>query len=268
MKKEFKSLDNQLALLKARGLTINNEQKAKRYLLTNNYYSIINGYGKYFQNKPDHYISGVSFDEVSSLYFFENEIKKAVFKAILQIEHHIKSIVAYRFAEMHPKQTYAYLSPASYNQQQKRLIDAYSVISKFSIILKRNITDKKSSIYHYIKNYHDVPIWVMMEYLDFGGLYYFMNVLPDSLLNKIAADFTPFFNESNPNHKISIEFTPEIMLKFMKNIHETRNVCAHNRRLLDFKCHADSPYFSPLHSKYGVSKDEYRTSFYTTFITM
>ena len=36
--KEFKTIDEQIELLKIRGLVINDEQAAKLYLLTNNYY--------------------------------------------------------------------------------------------------------------------------------------------------------------------------------------------------------------------------------------
>lgn len=268
MQKEFKTLDEQIELLKKRGLTIPNERRAKRYLLTNNYYNIINGYGKYFQDKPDHYLPGASFDEVSSLYLFEEEIKKTIFNAILQIEHHVKSVIAYRFAEQHPNQSYAFLEPKSYNQNEQKLISAYNTISKFSLILKTNANKPSSSIHHYISKYKGIPIWVLMDYLDFGSLYYFISVLPDKMLNKAAADFVPFINENIPGNHPGIEFTPEIMVKFLKNIHETRNICAHNNRLLDFKCRSDSPYYRPLHKKYNISRKDHRRDFYSTFISM
>jgi abortive infection bacteriophage resistance protein len=268
MQKEFKALDEQIELLKKRGLSIPDERRAKRYLLTNNYYSIINGYGKYFQDRPDHYVSGASFDEVINLYFFEEEIKKAVFNAILQIEHHVKSVVAYRFAEQHPNQNYAFLDPKSYNQQEQKLLLAYNTISKFSLILKKSANSPNSSIHHYVSKYKGIPIWVLMDYLDFGSLYYFTRVLPDNVLNKVAADLVPFINENIPGTYPAVEFTPEIMLKFLKNIHETRNICAHNNRLLDFKCRSDSPYYGPLHKKYDISRKDHRTSFYSTFISM
>lgn len=137
MQKKFKTLNEQIELLKKRGLTIPDEKRVTRYLLTNNYYNIINGYCKYFQDKPDHYLPGTSFDEVINLYFFEEEIKEAVFNAILQIEHHVKSVVAYRFAEQYPNQNYAFLDPKSYNQQGQKLLLAYNTISKFSLILKK-----------------------------------------------------------------------------------------------------------------------------------
>lgn len=37
LQKQFKTLDEQILLLQERGLTIPNVEKAKRYLLTNNY---------------------------------------------------------------------------------------------------------------------------------------------------------------------------------------------------------------------------------------
>ena len=38
--KEFKSIDEQLEILKSRGLTVHNEENAKSFLLQNNYYRI------------------------------------------------------------------------------------------------------------------------------------------------------------------------------------------------------------------------------------
>lgn len=55
--KKFSSIEEQIELLKKRGLNIPDEDKAARYLLTNNYYNIINGYSKYFQESEDTYIA-------------------------------------------------------------------------------------------------------------------------------------------------------------------------------------------------------------------
>lgn len=46
--KEFKTIDEQIELLKSRGLTFENEKFAKNMLLQNNYYNIINGYKELF----------------------------------------------------------------------------------------------------------------------------------------------------------------------------------------------------------------------------
>lgn len=46
--KEFKTIDQQIEILLDRGLIIDDINKAKEYLLTQNYYNIINGYGNFF----------------------------------------------------------------------------------------------------------------------------------------------------------------------------------------------------------------------------
>ena len=48
MEKEFKTLDEQIEILKSRGMDIQDEEDTRKYLLSNNYYNIINGYSKPF----------------------------------------------------------------------------------------------------------------------------------------------------------------------------------------------------------------------------
>lgn len=73
--KSFSSLDKQLEILRSRGLSIKDSDKAIKYLLTNNYYNVINTYSKYFQISPDVFIEGVDFDEITQLKLFDKEIK-------------------------------------------------------------------------------------------------------------------------------------------------------------------------------------------------
>ncbi|RHK03111.1 Abi family protein [Enterococcus casseliflavus] len=95
--KNFEYLHGQIAILNSRGLIVPNYKRAKQYLLTNNYYNIINGYSKYFMNGQNTYIPGATFDEITHLYYFDKEIKYTLFRAITEAENHIKSILAYRF---------------------------------------------------------------------------------------------------------------------------------------------------------------------------
>lgn len=45
--KVFKTIDEQITILKQRGLIIDDEEHAKKYLLSQNYYNLINGYAKF-----------------------------------------------------------------------------------------------------------------------------------------------------------------------------------------------------------------------------
>lgn len=46
--KEFKTIDEQLEILKSRGLCFSTDESTKRYLEKENYYNIINGYKDLF----------------------------------------------------------------------------------------------------------------------------------------------------------------------------------------------------------------------------
>ena len=48
MSKPFKTLDEQISILKSRGLIIPDEEAAKLSLLCNNYYNVINYYSKLY----------------------------------------------------------------------------------------------------------------------------------------------------------------------------------------------------------------------------
>ena len=59
--KAFKTIDEQLDLLRSRGLTIDDESKAKQFLLYNNYYRII-GYS-FTLRSNDRFFDSASFQQ-------------------------------------------------------------------------------------------------------------------------------------------------------------------------------------------------------------
>lgn len=91
--KPFLSINQQIKLLEDRGLLIKDIEQAKKYLLTQNYYNIINGYGKFFPRKNEQYTNGSTFDEITHLFVFEREVKHAFFEAIIAMETHLKAIL-------------------------------------------------------------------------------------------------------------------------------------------------------------------------------
>ena len=263
--KPFKTIDEQIKLLQSRGLIITDVNYARNYLLSNNYYNIINGYSKYFPRDGEQYINNTTFEEVSRLYLFDKEIKQSFFRAIITVESHLKAIFAHRFAEMYPGIPYAYLNINCYDPQNS--LSVISTISKVSGIINRynSQRQRQSSIYHYIHTYNDLPIWVLVNYLDFGEVRFMLNASTKQLQNKVAKDMQAFITQHIPNAGI---FPLETMISFLTNINEVRNICAHNNRLLDFKCHQDSKYWRPLHAKYNISSNLKRDDVYSVFLSM
>lgn len=257
--KEFKTLDDQIALLRSRGLVIRDEKKVRLWLLTNNYYNIINGYSKYFPRNGENYTAGTTFDEVWHLYIFDKEIKKAFLEAILNAEAHLKAVVAYRFAEKF-QSPYAYLNPQCYDQT--KIASALSVIATLSQSIRKYSQEKDTSIFHYAHIHHDVPIWVLVNYMDFGSLRYMISDIQPDLQNAVAKDMMDFVKLWIPSVD---KFPPEIMISFLGNINAVRNICAHNNRLLGFSCYQNCRRWAPLHDSYHI--DNMR-SVYSVFITL
>ena len=261
--KPFKTIDEQIQLLRNRKLIIDNENYAKDYLLSNNYYNIINGYSKYFPLEGENYKNGTTFEEVESLYRFDRDLKQAFFKAILSVELHLKSIFAYHFGESYGRKPYSYLNIECYDQN--KTLSVISTIARLAQIINRQQKYQNTSIHHYVNNHHDVPIWVLVNYLDFGEIRSMIDSAVLSLQNKVAKDMQKFAKRNLSKAGI---FPPEIMMSFIENINEVRNVCAHNNRLLGFQCKSDSKYWADLHKKYNIPADTQRRNVFSVFISM
>lgn len=262
--KPFKTVDQQLEILADRGLYIKDIPKSKKYLLSNNYYNIVNGYGKFFQTDQDKFVDGATFDELSALYTFDKDIKRSILQAILTAEHHIKSITAHRFSEENSDARYAYLNSSSYAED--KILEVGTVISKLARIINFNKKFQDNPINHYVNQHNDVPIWVLTDFLEFGDLRMIIENLPTSIQNNIAKDLVSFLKTGNPN--FNGVFPPETMISFLKNINQTRNICAHNNRLLNYNCYANSVYFSPIHNDTGLQDDNSRKSVYSTIVSL
>ncbi|WP_369024807.1 Abi family protein [Mycoplasma capricolum] len=100
--KEFKTFQEQIEILKSRGLIITNEQKAIEILKQENYYNIVNGYKDLFlkkslDNNQDIFIENTNFDELYSLFLFDRELRSILLKYILIFERDFKTTIAYNF---------------------------------------------------------------------------------------------------------------------------------------------------------------------------
>lgn len=254
--------------LSSRGLTIGDYKVAKQYLYTNNYYNVINGYSKYFiDSNTSLYYKDSNFDEITHLYFFDSEIKSTLLKSIIQAENHLKYITAHKFAKYTKGERYPYLNVKNYNPDN--ILYVGDVISNFSTIIKKH--NKKDApnynnpIKHYVRKHDDVPIWVIIEYLDMGGLYYFIRNLPTSLVNEISKSMLSFLSDHT---KITCPLTPETLLSFVDNLRQVRNVCAHGNRLINFQTKQNIKFYSNVFDDYSIRKSDERKKVFHIFIIL
>lgn len=263
--KPFKTIDEQCSLLTSRGLSFTDINKAKQYLLNNNYYNVINCYAKFFMDSQDKFLKGTNFDEITHIHYFDKELKNTLFKYILEAEKHLKSILSYRFSEAYKNTDYAYLKATNFNS--KDILQVTLLISNLSKIISSKMKEKKdNAIKHYIKNHSVVPFWVLVNYMSFGQLVKFYKYLNTSLQNTIAKDFSVFLNENLDINNVKL--TSSQLLSYLENVVELRNVVAHNNRILGYSCRNNTIYLKELHSKYNINANSPRQDVFNVFISM
>lgn len=223
--KEFKTYQEQIELLKASGLKIDDEQFALQKLKEDNYYSIINGYKDLFLDSSDKnkYQSGATFVEIYALFEFDRNIKSILLKNILAVENILRTLIAYNFSNKYGNDNYLKIdnfetlktSGCSKKTYQERIEQIQKLICNMQMDISNNIK-KKPYINHYVLNYGFVPLWVLVNAISLGRLSQFYSLMDQSVRVKVSMHWNVIENDLN---------------QFIKNLSYFRNLCAHDERL-------------------------------------
>lgn len=175
--KTFKSLEEQIYILKEKGLVIENEKYAEEVLLRENYF-FLNGYRHLFMKAKDKskYISGTKFEEVYSLFLFDRRLRNILFKNILIIENNIKSIISYQLSKKYGYREKEYLKISNFNTSFEYKKQVNDVIGKMKRQIKTNAASHAATR-HYVYNYGYIPLWVLVKVLSFGIVVELFSVL-------------------------------------------------------------------------------------------
>ena len=122
IEKQFKNLDEQIAIFKYKGMIIDDEVYAKKVLLRENYF-FLNGYRHLFiQGDEDkHFKEGTTFEEMYSLFLFDRTFRNDLFKYLLVIENNLKSITSYQLSKKYGYRERDYLKAKNFtNDTQKQ----------------------------------------------------------------------------------------------------------------------------------------------------
>lgn len=167
-KKIFKTLEEQIEIMRNKGLIINDEKNTEEILLRENYF-FLHGYRELFMQNKDrsNYLSNTTFEELYSLFLFDRHLRNILFKNILIIENNIKSIISYQLSKKYGYREKDYLKPNNFNtayESKKRVND---IIAKMKRQIKTNAINH-SATKHYVTNYGYIPLWVLVKVLSFG----------------------------------------------------------------------------------------------------
>lgn len=188
--KEYKTFNQQMTILRNRGMIVPTNGSPKRLLEQENYYNVINGYKDLFLCKdaqdniavPEQYLPNTYFNELKALFLFDRELRFLFLKYLLIFENSFKPVISHEFSRQYPK-PHSYLDIANYRDD-----DPKGVLKQISILTKtiHENVGKQGSIKHYIEDHGSVPLWVLVNYLTIGNLSYLYSALKDSEKNVIA----------------------------------------------------------------------------------
>jgi abortive infection bacteriophage resistance protein len=93
------SIDDQIKNLKSIGLSIPDEEYARRFLNDVSYYRLIKGFSIGLKEKNGHYHDGVSFEQIVSLYIFNAKLRQLLFSKIEIIEINLRTRLSNHICE-------------------------------------------------------------------------------------------------------------------------------------------------------------------------
>jgi len=231
--KEHKTFNQQLTILRNRGVVVPTNGKPKRFLEQENYYNVINGYKDLFLVKgsnnlpvePELYQAGTHFNELKALFLFDRELRILLLKYLLIFENSIKTTVAYEFSKKYPRKN-AYLDIANFvDNDPKKVLQQISILTKTI----HDKVDRTGAIKHYIEEHGEVPLWVLVNFLTMGNIANFYNILTDSTKNIIAKFYTDKYRTQNKDNTFRLSSAD--LSACLKVANLVRNICAHDERL-------------------------------------
>ena len=210
--KVFKTIDEQLDILKSKGLTIEDYDNAKEVVLRENYF-FLNGYrSPFLVTGSKRFIEGSTFEELHALFRFDRFFRNIIFKNLLIVENNYKSIFSYVLSKKYGYKEKDYLNPDNFDRNREKAKQINDLIRK----LKRQIRIngyQHTATSHYINNYGYIPLWVGVKVLSFGLMSELYTILKAEDKEEIAEYYKNVDAESLGDY-----------LAILSNY---RNLCAH-----------------------------------------
>ena len=218
--KEFKSLAEQIEIMKNKGLAINDEEKAKVILLRENYF-FINGYRHLFMKSINDkkFIPGSTFDELYAVFTFDRRFRNIIFKNVLIIENNIKSIISYQLSKKYGYREKDYLRPENFSLDRKKSRQVNDLIRKMKRQIRVN-GEKHSATFHYINNYGYIPLWILVKLLSFGIVSEMFTILKPEDQMSIAEYY---------------DLDILVLSNYLSILANYRNLCAHEDIVLEHR---------------------------------
>lgn len=210
--KQFKTLEQQIDILKSKNMIIHNEEYAKSVLLRENYF-FLNGYRHLFviSNSDKVFKSGTTFEEVYSLFLFDRTFRNICFKNLLIIENNFKSITSYQLSKRYGYKEKEYLKPKNFTSRPDKKRQVNDLLKKMQRQIRVN-GEQHSATQHYACNYGYIPLWILVKVLSFGIVSEMYSILKTEDQKAISEIY---------------EMDNEKFMLYLPILANYRNLCAH-----------------------------------------
>jgi abortive infection bacteriophage resistance protein len=209
------TIEQQIALLKHRGLKIESDEEAAHYLSHISYYRLGEYWHSMQSDKDNHIFKPDStFSDVIALYCFDRELRLLLFDTIEKLEISLRTKMIYHLShEFDPW----------WFQNFSLFTDCLALVKTLSSLEEELTRSKDSGIKNHFHKHQDdkrfPPAWKSLEQTSFGSL----SKLYGNLKNTIDAKDVIAFEYGAVNHT----FLPS----WLQSIAQIRNYCAHHARL-------------------------------------
>lgn len=209
------SLEEQMATLHGRGLTMPDDVRVRHYLSNISYFRLSAYTRPFYQPGIDahRFLEGTTFDDVLKLYVFDRELRLLLLDAIERLEVALRAQLANTLAEHHGPHGYLDASIFDTRYNHGWLLNKLESASQGREV--------ESFLTHYRKKYPAAPtqppIWMAVELLTFKEVStLFANLRLSSDTQSIERHFG---------------WKTRVLRSWFRSLSDLRNVCAHHGRV-------------------------------------
>ena len=162
----YSSVEEQIEKLKQQNLIIEDEDFAKKYLEIFGYFNLIKGYRSpyiFTDASGLHYRSGITFNQILSLYMFDKNLRNAVIASMLDLEEHIKASAADVVAQSFGTHQDDYLNIRNYRDKRRR--NRKFSLRNTLITIQKALNSDKTPVSHYREVHGIIPPWILFKNL-------------------------------------------------------------------------------------------------------
>lgn len=228
----YTTSEEQIRKLKSQNLIFENEEFAKDALSLFGYSNLVKSYREPYMittNGKKVYRSGVSFEQLCSLYRLDKALRNAVMASMLDLEEHIKEAAADVVAKSFGTHPNEYLKYQNYSnkRKRKRQFSLTGILEK----MNKTLNSDKDPICHYRTMHGVVPPWILFKSVYFSTIINFIDQFKASQKEEMVRKIYNTVPLGLP-----LESATKLMMDTLFICMEYRNTAAHGGRTYNYIC--------------------------------